>query len=129
MGINLWDIGAVATGAIERDREHTAENLKIRADELAAKRNALIQRKNKKYDAEIKSYYKEKGTMDKINSLNAEAAAFNDANKDSGKTYDKDLYASRYLIATMGANDFNAMTDTQKKIAINNFQTTGANFR
>ena len=128
MGINLWDIGAVATGAIERDREHTAENLKIRADELAAKRNALIQRKNKKYDAEIKSYYKEKGTMDKINSLNAEAASFNDANKDSGKTYDKDLYASRYLIATMGANDFNAMTDTQKKIAINNFQTTGANY-
>ena len=44
MGINLWDIGAVATGAIERDREHTAENLKIRADELAAKRNALIAR-------------------------------------------------------------------------------------
>ena len=50
MGINLWDIGAFATGAIERDREHTAENLKIRGDELAAKKNALIQRKNKKYD-------------------------------------------------------------------------------
>ena len=32
MGINLWDIGAVATGAIERDREHTAENLKIRSE-------------------------------------------------------------------------------------------------
>ena len=87
MGINLWDIGAVATGAIERDREHTAENLKIRADELSAKRNALILRKNKKYDAEIKSYYKEKGTLDKINSLNAEAAAFNEANKDTDKVY------------------------------------------
>ena len=53
MGFNLWDIGSFATGAIERDREHTAENLIIRADELAAKRNSLIQRKNKKYDAEI----------------------------------------------------------------------------
>ena len=46
MGINLWDIGAVATGAIERDREHTKENLAIRADELAAKRTSLINRKN-----------------------------------------------------------------------------------
>ena len=45
MGINLWDIGAFATGAIERDREHTAENLKIRGDELAAKRDYLIRRK------------------------------------------------------------------------------------
>ena len=101
MGINLWDIGAIATGAIERDREHTAENLKIRADELSAKRNALIQRKNKKYDKEIDSYYKEKGTLDKISSLNAEAAAFNTANEGklnaAGKviTYDKDLYATR----------------------------------
>ena len=66
MGINLWDIGAVATGAIERDREHTAENLKIRADELAAKRNALITRKNKKYDKEIDSYYKEKDKLIKL---------------------------------------------------------------
>ena len=44
MGINLWDIGAVSTGDIERDREHTADNLKIRADELSAKRNALIKK-------------------------------------------------------------------------------------
>lgn len=47
MGFNLWDIGAVATGAIERDREVTKENLLIRADELKAKRDSLIKRKDK----------------------------------------------------------------------------------
>ena len=133
MGINLWDIGAIATGAIERDREHTAENLKIRADELAAKRNALIQRKNKKYDAEIKSYYKEKGTMDKINSLNAEAAAFNTANEGkldtAGKaiTYDKDLYATRYLLATVSG--FKDLDAAERKIMIDGFSKSGANYQ
>ena len=133
MGINLWDIGAVATGAIERDREHTAENLKIRADELAAKRNALIQRKNKKYDAEIKSYYKEKGTMDKINSLNSEAAAFNEANK--GKlntagdeiTYDQKLYATRYLLATV--DGFKDLDKTERDTMIKGFSKSGANYQ
>ena len=133
MGINLWDIGAVATGAIERDREHTAENLKIRADELAAKRNALIQRKNKKYDAEIKSYYKEKGTLDKINSLNAEAAAFNTANEGkldaAGKviTYDKDLYATRYLLATV--DGFKDLDAAERKIMVDGFSKSGANYQ
>ena len=60
MGFNLWDIGSFATGAIERDREVTKENLLIRADELKAKRDSLIKRKDKKYDMEIKSYYKQK---------------------------------------------------------------------
>ena len=133
MGINLWDIGAVATGAIERDREHTAENLKIRADELAAKRNALIQRKNKKYDKEIDSYYKEKGTLDKINSLNAEAAAFNTANEGkldtTGKavTYDKDLYATRYLLATVSG--FKDLDAAERKIMIDGFSKSGANYQ
>ena len=133
MGINLWDIGAVATGAIERDREHTAENLKIRADELAAKRNALIARKNKKYDKEIDSYYKEKGTLDKINSLNAEAAAFNTANEGkldtTGKavTYDKDLYATRYLLATVSG--FKDLDAAERKIMIDGFSKSGANYQ
>ena len=132
MGINLWDIGAVATGAIERDREHTAENLKIRADELSAKRNALIQRKNKKYDKEIDSYYKEKGTLDKISSLNAEAAAFNTANEGklnaAGKviTYDKDLYATRYLLATV--DGFKDLDKTERDKMISGFSTSGANY-
>jgi len=132
MGINLWDIGAFATGAIERDREHTAENLKIRGDELAAKKNALIQRKNKKYDMEIEAYKKEKGIMDKINSLNAEAAAFNEANK--GKlntagdeiTYDQKLYATRYLLATV--DGFKDLDKTERDTMIRGFNKSGANY-
>ena len=134
MGINLWDIGAVATGAIERDREHTAENLKIRADELSAKRNALIQRKNKKYDAEIKSYYKEKDKADKINGLISEAKAFNKANEGkldtAGKPihFNKNLFATKYLMASMGVNEFNALTDVQKGNAVNNLIQSEGNW-
>ena len=133
MGFNLWDIGAVATGAIERDREHTKENLAIRADELAAKRNSLIQRKNKKYDAEIKSYYKEKDTVDKINSLNAEAEAFNETNKgklnSAGEEilYNKDLYATRYLLATV--DGFKDLDAAERKIMIDGFSKSGANYQ
>ena len=134
MGINLWDIGAVATGAIERDREHTAENLKIRADELAAKRNALIQRKNKKYDKEIDSYYKEKDKADKINGLISEAKAFNKANEGkldtAGKPihFNKNLFATKYLMASMGVNEFNALTDVQKSNAVNNLIQSEGNW-
>ena len=101
MGINLWDIGAVATGAIERDREHTAENLKIRADELAAKRNALIQRKNKKYDKEIDSYYKEKDKADKINGLISEAKAFNKANEGKVGADGKPILFNKNMLDTL----------------------------
>jgi hypothetical protein len=126
MGFNLWDIGAVATGAIERDREVTKENLLIRADELKAKRDSLIKRKDKKYDMEIKSYYKEKNKLDKINSLNAEAASFNEANKASGKTYDQDLYATRYLLATV--DGFADLEETERKKMIKNFGSSGNNY-
>ena len=134
MGINLWDIGAVATGAIERDREHTAENLKIRADELAAKRNALIQRKNKKYDKEIDSYYKEKDKADKINGLISEAKAFNKANEGkvgaAGKPilFNKNMFATKYLIASMGVNEYNALTDTDKTNLRNNLINSEGNW-
>ena len=134
MVINLWDIGAVATGAIERDREHTAENLKIRADELSAKRNALIQRKNKKYDKEIDSYYKEKDKADKINGLISEAKAFNKANEGkldtAGKPihFNKNLFATKYLMASMGVNEFNALTDVQKGNAVNNLIQSEGNW-
>ena len=126
MGFNLWDIGAFATGAIERDREVTKENLLIRADELKAKRDSLIKRKDKKYDMEIKSYYKQKNKLDKINSLNAEAASFNEANKASGKTYDQDLYATRYLLATV--DGFADLEETERKKMIKNFGSSGNNY-
>ncbi len=134
MGFNLWDIGAFATGAIERDREITKENLLIRADELKAKRDSLIKRKDKKYDMEIKAYYKEKDKADKINGLIAEAKAFNEANKGKkdadGKdiVFDKNLFATKYLMASMGVQEFNALTDTQKTNRINDLIRSEGNW-
>ena len=46
----LTDLGNVAVGAIERDREITKEDLAIRAENLQANRNILIKQKSKKYD-------------------------------------------------------------------------------
>jgi len=50
----LTDIGNIAVGAIERDREITKEDLAIRAENLQANRNILIKQKDKKYDRELK---------------------------------------------------------------------------
>ena len=44
----LTDLGNVAVGAIERDREITKEDLAIRAENLQANRNLLIKQKEKK---------------------------------------------------------------------------------
>jgi len=73
MGISLMDLGNFAAGAIERDREITNENLKIRAEELQANRDLMIAMKKDKYAADIAEYKKEKAKANEINRLNAEA--------------------------------------------------------
>ena len=54
----LTDIGNVAVGAIERDREITKEDLIIRAENLKANQKLLVDQKTKKYDKELDNYYK-----------------------------------------------------------------------
>ena len=110
MGFNWMDVANLAVGAIDRDREITKEDLAIRADELKAERDSLIRRKDAKYDYELKKFYQEKEKADEINSLNAEAAAFNKANKDTGITFDQDEYADRYLMIKLGVDKFNALS-------------------
>ena len=44
----LTDIGNVAVGAIERDREITKEDLIIRAENLKANQQVLVDQKKKK---------------------------------------------------------------------------------
>jgi len=106
----LTDLGNVAVGAIERDREITKEDLAIRAENLQANRNILIKQKDKKYDRELKEYYKEKEKFDAI------AQANENYNLES---IDARTYASQVLpITTTGwAN----MTDDNKERMINNF--------
>ena len=71
MGFNFGDLLTVAEGAIERDRFHTDADLKIRGELLVADKNAYIQRKNKKYDSELKAFEIEKEKVNRIKSLNA----------------------------------------------------------
>ena len=52
----LTDVGYLAVGAIERDREITKEDLAIRAENLQANRQILINQKQKKYDKELEEW-------------------------------------------------------------------------
>ena len=66
---------------------------------------------------EIKSYYKEKNKLDKINSLNAEAAAFNEANKGKKDAagndieYDEELFHNGINILDFESLNFSAAID------------------
>jgi len=88
----LTDLGNVAVGAIERDREITKEDLSIRAENLQANRQILINQKSKKYDKELDAYYKEKEKFDNINDMN---------NRFKTGTIDKGTYAAFALSSTM----------------------------
>lgn len=110
MGISLTDLGNFVTGAIERDREITKENLAIRADELAANRDFLIKQKEKKYDKELEEYYKEKTKFDSIQSANADFA--------SG-TIDARSYATKVL--PMTTPNWNQLSDDMKEDMVNKF--------
>lgn len=88
----LTDIGNVAVGAIERDREITKEDLIIRAENLKANQKILIDQKNKKYDKELEEYYAEKNKFDNIEKMNKWAA---------DGTVNKDAYAAFALSSTI----------------------------
>ena len=110
MGFSLTDLGNIAVGAIERDREITKEDLAIRAENLQANKQILINQKDKKYNRELEEYYKEKKKFD----------AIEEANKNYNlESIDARTYASQVLpIMTTGwAN----MTNDNKERMINNF--------
>ena len=88
----LTDIGNVAVGAIERDRELTKEDLIIRAENLKANQAILIKQKDKKYNKELDSYYKEKEKFDNIEKMNKWAG---------DGTINKDAYAAFALSSTI----------------------------
>ena len=88
----LTDVGNIAVGAIERDREITKEDLIVRAENLKANQALLVKQKDKKYDKELESYYKEKEKFDNIEKMNKWA--------DDG-TINKDAYAAFALSSTI----------------------------
>ncbi len=88
----LTDVGNIAVGAIERDREITKEDLIVRAENLKANQAILIKQKDKKYDKELESYYKEKDKFDNIEKMNKWAG---------DGTINKDAYAAFALSSTI----------------------------
>ena len=103
MGISLIDLGNFATGAIERDREITNENLKVRGEELRANRDLMLAMKKDKYAADIAEYKKEKAKSNEINRLNSVAAKGD---------MDSNAYAQQYLMATLGTEKYKVMQQT-----------------
>mgnify|MGYP001146296357 CR=1 FL=1 len=94
--MSIWrDLANFGTGAIERDKQITKENLAIRADNLQANRQMLIKQKEKKYDKELEEYYTEKAKFDNINKMN---------NMYSSGTIGKDAYASFALLKMIKQN-------------------------
>ena len=95
------DVGNFAKGMIERDREITNENLKIRAEELQANRDLMIAMKKDKYAADIAEYKKEKAKANEIKKLNAEAPNMT-----------QESYATQYLIHNLGPEKYKIMQQT-----------------
>ena len=112
--MGFWtDLGNIAVGAIERDRENTAEKFKVRAEELKANRDLNIALRKDKYASELKAYEKEKEKANEIKRLNSEA---------SGLSHES--YAKRYLMNTMGIEKYKAYRDSDPEgflDEINNF--------
>ena len=70
--MGFWtDLGNLATGAIERDRENTAAKLQDRKDELKANRDFYIAQKQKKYESEMKAFEDEQKKYKAIQAVNA----------------------------------------------------------
>ena len=111
MGIfNLSNIGAAVKGLDAADKEITANKFKIRAGDLAAKRDSLIKRKNANYEIDLKAYAKENEKANAIKSLNAEG--------DIG-SYN---YATKWLsITDSGFKDYK---QNQQNNMITSFMTT-----
>ncbi len=106
----LTDIGNIAVGAIERDREITKEDLAIRAENLQANRQILINQKQKKYDKELENFYKEKDKYDNINKMN---------NMFANNEIDKGTYAAFALSSSIP--NWDSLPKDKKTDLIDNF--------
>lgn len=81
--------GSIFQGMYDKSKQYQKEDFVLRAEELKAERDSLINRKNKKYDLELAAYYKENEKKKEIDALNAQ---FGNSNVNE--------YATNYLKAT-----------------------------
>jgi len=110
----LTDVGNIAVGAIERDRQITKEDLAIRAENLQANRKILVDQKKKKYDRELDNYYAEKKIFDQVEKNNALKATDGISDRN---------YA---IFALKHSNpDFKDLGETEQTLQINNYLKDG----
>jgi len=84
------------SGFKEAGDKYDKENFLIRAEDLKAKRDAIIEMKKVKYNDDIAQYKKDKEKIDSLNSLKAQFG--------SGEIDAKD-YGLRYTMATKGSGE------------------------
>ena len=84
------------SGFKEAGDKYDKENFVIRAEDLKAKRDAIIEMKKVKYNDDIAQYKKDKEKIDSLNSLKAQFG--------SGEIDAKD-YGLRYVMATKGSGE------------------------
>jgi len=85
--------GSIFQGMYDKSKQYQKEDFVLRAEELKAEKDSLIARKNKKYNMEIESYYKELEKKKEIDSLNSQFAQL-------GENADVNAYATKYLMTT-----------------------------
>ena len=85
--------GSIFQGMYDKSKQYQKEDFILRAEELKAEKDSLIARKNKKYNMEIESYYKELEKKKEIDSLNSQFAQL-------GENADVNAYATKYLMTT-----------------------------
>lgn len=105
--INMADVANFGVGFLDANAKNTANNLKLRQDELKSNREFIIAQKKDKYAAELQLYKKEKEKAVKVQRLNDEAKAVSA----KGGSYDAQLYGNRYLLATLGADEVKVLRD------------------
>lgn len=105
--INMADVANFGVGFLDANAKNTANNLKLRQDELKSNREFIIAQKKDKYAAELQLYKKEKEKAAKVQRLNDEAKAASA----KGGSYDAQLYGNRYLLATLGADEVKVLRD------------------
>jgi len=88
--------GSIFQGAYDKSKQYQKEDFVLRNEKLTAERDNIINRKNKRYDLEIASYYKENEKKKSIDALNSEFKQLNA----SGEKVDTLAYANKYLSLT-----------------------------
>jgi len=97
MGISLKDFGSFAVGAINEDKKNTDKKFQIRKEELIANRKAIIDRKNKQYDSEIREFEEQNKKFKITSALNAKFGK--DVNEE-GKVIDGAAWGRDFLMQT-----------------------------